>query len=56
MQDHFDEEFTGEVDLEALALMLGVEKVANKELTSSSPSPPGDQKGAEELQAQPQES
>ena len=61
LQDHFDEEFTGEVDLEALALMLGVEKVANKELTSSWPSPswtspPGDQKGAEELQAQPEES
>ena len=61
LQDHFDEEYTGEVDLEALALMLGVEKVANKELTSSWPSPswtspPGDQKGAEELQAQPEES
>ena len=43
LQDHFDEEYSGEVDLEALALMLGVEKVANKESTSSSPSPPGDQ-------------
>ena len=43
LQEHFDEESSGEVDLEALALMLGVEKVANKESTSSSPSPPGDQ-------------
>ena len=33
LQDHFDEEYSGEVDLEALALMLGVEKVANKEST-----------------------